>query len=96
MRVRLAPSWFAAIVRSLLLFTAAMAIAAVMYAANGPPTLSRKSKFNEFERFAPRLAGGMADIFTEALVLIGVTAWFRLGMKVRLEAKPGSTPTPFE
>ena len=96
MRVRLAPSWLAATIRSLLFLVATMVIAIVLYAANGPPTLSRKSKFDEFERFAPSLWGGMADLVTESLVLIGVTVWFRLGMKVRLEAKPVSPPTRFE
>ena len=96
MRVRLAPSWFAAIARSLLLLTAALLIGAVMYSINGEPTLSRKSKFNELVRFARKLGEGTGEVATETIVLIGVTMWFRLGMKVRLEAKPGSAPTPFE
>lgn len=96
MRVRVAPSWIAAAARSLLLFGGAMLIAAVLYAANGAPTLSRKSKFDELARFAPSLGSGITDLATEALVLIGVTWLWRDGLKVRLEAKPMSTPTRFE
>lgn len=84
MRIRLAPSWLAATVRSLLLCGAAMLIAAVTYSANGPPTLSRKSPFDEFKHFAPTLGGGASELVTEALVLIGVTWLCREGLKVRL------------
>ena len=95
MSVRLAPSWLAAAVRSLLFLGGVMLIAAVLYAANGPPTLSRKSRFDEFARFAPSLGKGVADLVTETLVLIGVTWGFRDGLKVRLEARRASTPTRF-
>ena len=73
-----------------------MLIAAIMYSANGPPTLSRKSKFDEFAIFKPSLARGMGELVTETLVLIGLTWGFRDGLKVRLETKQVSTPTRFE
>jgi hypothetical protein len=84
MRVRIAPSWLAATVRSLLLLGVAVIIAAVIYTTNGPPTLSRKSRFDEFVVFAPTLGRGMSELVTETLVLIGVTWLCRDGLKIRL------------
>jgi hypothetical protein len=95
MRVRIAPSWLAATIRSLLFLGAAMMIAAVMYSTNGPPTLSRKSRFDELVIFKRSLRG-VGELLTETLVLIGATWFFRDGLKVRLEAKHVSKPTRFE
>lgn len=96
MRVRLAPSWMAASLRSLLLLGAALLVGAVVYSINGAPTMSRKSKFDELERFAPSAGGGIAELATEVLVLIGVTWLCRDGLRIRLEARPMHTPTRFE
>jgi hypothetical protein len=96
MRVRLAPGWLDAAVRSLLLLGAALLIAAIMYSANGPPTLSRKSKFDEFAIFNHAFGQGVGELVTETLVLIGLTWWFRDGLRVRLEAKQRATPTRFD
>lgn len=96
MRVRLAPSWLAAALRSLVFLGAALLIGGIMYATNGPPTLTRKSRFDEFVVFAPRLGRGITELATEVLVLIGVTWLCRDGLKVRLEAKRPYRPTRFE
>jgi hypothetical protein len=96
MRVRLAPSWLAATYRSLVFLGAAVLVGGIMYATNGPPTLTRKSRFDEFVVFAPRLGRGITELATETFVLIGLTWVFRGGLKIRLEAKPPYTPTRFE
>ncbi len=96
MSVRLAPSWLAATIRSLVFLGAALLIGGIVYAANGRPTLTRKSRFDEFVVFAPRLGRGITELATETFVLIGLTWVFRDGLKIRLEAKPASKPTRFE
>ena len=72
------------LLRSLLLLGAAVLIAAVMYSSNGAPTLSRKSRFDEFKVFAPSLGRGLSELITESLVLLGVTWLCRDGLKIRL------------
>ncbi len=84
MRIRLAPSWLSAAIRSTLLLAAAAIIAVVIYSTNGPPTLSRKSRFNELEIFAPSIGRGVSELVTETLVLIGLTWLCRDGLKIRL------------
>ncbi len=96
MSVRLAPSWLAATIRSLVIPGAALLIGGIMYAANGPPTLTRKSRFDEFVVVAPGLGRGITEFATETFVLIGLTWLFRDGLKIRLEEKPASGPTRFE
>ena len=58
-----------------------------MLSANGPPTLDRKSRFDEFKVFAPSVGRGLSELVTETLVLLGITWLCRDGLKIRLEAK---------
>ena len=96
MRVRIAPSWLAAAFRSLVFLGAMLLVGVIIYATNGTPTLTRKSRFNEFVVFAPRLGRGITELATETFLLIGLTWFFRDGLKIRLESKPPSKPTQFE
>jgi hypothetical protein len=84
MNVRLAPSWRAAAVRSLLLLGTVILIAAMIYLIDGAPTIVRKSRFDELVLFAPSLGRGLSELVTETFVLIGVTWLCRDGLKVRL------------
>jgi hypothetical protein len=83
-RVVLAPNWFAAAVRSLLLLGAMLLVATALLAANGPPQSSRDAQRNEIARYAPRLAQGVADLGGQMLLVVVLTWGCRGGLKIRL------------
>jgi hypothetical protein len=83
-RVVLAPNWFAAAARSLLLLGAMLLVAAIMFVAKGPTQSSRDVRRNEIVLFAPRLVEGVAQLGGEALLVIVLTWGCREGLKIRL------------
>jgi len=83
-RVFLAPSWFAAIRRSLLLFLASLLVAAVMLGAKGPPQPSRDVHRNEIQRYAPRPLQGVVQLGGEVILVVGLTWACRGPLKIRL------------
>jgi hypothetical protein len=83
-RVVLAPNWFAAAARSLLLLGALLLVAAMMIGANGPPQSTREVRRDEIARFAPRLLPGVAQLGGQVLLLVGLTWACRGALKIRL------------
>jgi len=80
----LAPNWFAAAARSLLLLGAILLVAAIMLGAKGPPQSSREVRRNEIARFAPRLLPGVAQLGAQLLLVVGLTWTCRGPLKIRL------------
>ena len=84
MRVVLAPSWFAAVARSLVLLGAMLLVGAVMLGAKGPPQSSRDVRRDEVARFAPEPLSGIAQLGGEMLLVVVLT-WTCGGLlKIRL------------
>jgi hypothetical protein len=83
-RVVLAPSWFAAIARSFLLFVASLLVVALMLGAKGPPQPSREVHRDEIARFAPRPVQGVVQLGGELLLVVVLTWACRGPLKIRL------------
>jgi hypothetical protein len=82
--VVLAPSWFAAGARSVLLFGASLLVAALMVRANGAPQASRDVHRDEIARFAPRPVQGTIQLGGEMILVVVLTWAFRGPLKIRL------------
>jgi len=83
-RVVLAPNWFAATTRSLLLLGAMLLVAAIMLGTKGPPQTSRDVRRDEIARFAPRLLPGVAHLGGQILLVVVLTWACREPLKIRL------------
>jgi hypothetical protein len=83
-RVVLAPNWFTAAARSLLLLGAMLLVATIMLGAKGLPQSSREVHRDEIARFAPRLLPGVAQLGGELLLVVGLTWACRGPLKIRL------------
>lgn len=84
MRVVLAPTWFTAAARSVVLLGAMLLVAAIMLRTKGPPQSSRDVRRNEIARFAPRLLPGVAELGGQLLLVVGLTWACRGALKIRL------------
>ena len=84
MRVVIAPNWFAAALRSLLVLVAMLGVTALMLWAKGPPQSSRAVDWNDITLFAPRLVKGVVQLGAETLLVVVVTWGCREGLKIRL------------
>jgi hypothetical protein len=80
----LAPNWFAAVARSLLLLGAMLVVAVIMLGAKGPPQSSREVRRDEIARFAPGLLPGVAQLGGEMFLVVVLTWICRGPLKIRL------------
>ena len=84
MTLRLAPSWFAALTRSLLVLGAMVVVGIAMLRAKGPTQSSRDVRRDEIALFAPRPVLGIAQLVEQMLLVVVLTSACRGPLKVRL------------